>query len=127
MTMFRRFAGFMAALLLGMAVLAGCGTPAEQDRVTAVDPDTTIIDVRTPAEYAQGHLDGAVNIDLQSPGFGQEVDKLDRSGSYLVYCRSGNRSAYATQEMTSMGFTDVRDAGSLGQAENTTGLAIIAE
>ncbi|WP_024332575.1 rhodanese-like domain-containing protein [Gordonia hirsuta] len=127
MTVFRRFDGLLAALLLGIAVLAGCSTPAEQDPAAALGPDTTVIDVRTPAEFAQGHLTGAMNIDLQSAAFDQEIGRLDRSGSYLVYCRSGNRSAYAAQVMSSMGFTDVRDAGSLGDAGTLTGLAIVAE
>ena len=58
-----------------------------------------IIDVRTPAEYAGGHLDGAVLIDVQSPDFASRIGELDRNGSYVVYCRSGARSGMAMQQM----------------------------
>ncbi len=126
MTGLRRFLGLLAPLLLAAVLLTGCGSAAEPAAAAApVEPGTTIIDVRTPAEYGAGHLAGAVNLDLQSPSFADEVSRLDRSGAYLVYCRSGNRSAQAAQLMTSMGFTDVRDAGSLGQAERATGLAVV--
>lgn len=48
-----------------------------------------MIDVRTPAEFASGHLEGAINIDVQSPDFDQQVAQLDPSATYLVYCRGG--------------------------------------
>lgn len=69
----------------------------------------TIIDVRTPAEYAEGHIAGAKNIDIYAETFEEELAKLNRAGSYSVYCRSGNRSGQALQIMESMGFTDVID------------------
>ncbi len=69
-------------------------------------PDTTIIDVRTPQEYAEGHLPGAVNIDVSSADFVQQVQALDPTAPYAVYCRSGNRSAAAIQEMNQLGFTN---------------------
>ena len=68
-------------------------------------PDTVILDVRTPAEFAQGHLPGAVNIDVESPTFADEVDKLDKTVPYAVYCRSGNRSGVALDVMSGAGFT----------------------
>ncbi len=84
-----------------------------------------IIDVRTPAEFAGGHLDGAVNIDIQSPDFTAEIEKLDRDGSYVVYCRSGNRSGIAMAQMLDMGFSDVSNAGSVEEASNSLGIAIV--
>ncbi len=127
MTMLRRIIGPVAALLLAAALLAGCGSPSQVGpAAVAVEPGATIIDVRTPAEYAAEHLAGSVNIDLQSPDFAGQVGKLDRAGIYVVYCRSGNRSAEAARVMTSMGYASVRDAGSLQQAESLTGLAITA-
>jgi rhodanese-related sulfurtransferase len=70
-------------------------------------PGTTLIDVRTPEEFATGHLDGAVNIDLQGAGFGAAVADLDPSGTYAVYCRSGNRSAVAVAYLQDHGFDSV--------------------
>ncbi len=68
-----------------------------------------IIDVRTPEEFAEGHIVGAKNIDIYSATFEEEVAELNRTGSYSVYCRSGNRSGQALQVMKSMGFSDVID------------------
>jgi rhodanese-related sulfurtransferase len=68
---------------------------------------TTVLDVRTPAEYAAGHLPGAVNVDVQSPQFAQAVAELDPSGRYAVYCHSGNRSAVAVAYLVDHGFTHV--------------------
>ena len=69
-------------------------------------PGTVIVDVRTPAEFAQGHLPGAVNIDIAGD-FVAGIATLDPSAPYAVYCHSGNRSAAAVQAMTSAGFQDV--------------------
>ena len=68
-------------------------------------PGTTVVDVRTPAEFAQGHLPGAVNIDVSSPDFTQQLTALDPAAPYAVYCRSGNRSAAALAQMAAAGFT----------------------
>ena len=74
-------------------------------------PGTTIIDVRTPAEFAEGHLPGAVNIDIASPDFAAKVSTLDPSAPYAVYCRSGNRSASALAEMAAVGMTGAYHLG----------------
>jgi len=68
-------------------------------------PHTVILDVRTPAEFAAGHLPGAVNIDVESPDFGVELAELDPDVPYAVYCRSGNRSGVALDLMAAAGFT----------------------
>jgi rhodanese-related sulfurtransferase len=75
-----------------------------------------IIDVRTPAELATGHVVGARNIDVESAGFGQAIAALPKAGHYLVYCRSGNRSAQAATTMRSAGLT-VADGGCLADME----------
>ena len=69
-------------------------------------PGTTILDVRTPQEYAQGHLPGAVNVDVSSPDFTAQLAALDPSAPYAVYCHSGNRSGVAVSTMAEQGFTD---------------------
>jgi phage shock protein E len=63
-----------------------------------------IIDVRTPQEYADGHIHGAININLNSPDFVDEINKLDKNRTYLVYCRSGARSNTARKIMEESGF-----------------------
>ncbi|WP_122261786.1 rhodanese-like domain-containing protein [Ornithinimicrobium cerasi] len=118
------------------AVLAGCAdsaavpdpadaaaalTTADGSQDTSADPGlavedfaqvvaeagTVVIDVRTPQEYAEGHLEGALNLDVSAPGFSQELEGLDPDASYAVYCRTGVRSAAALQIMRDHGFTSL--------------------
>lgn len=70
-------------------------------------PGVTIVDVRTPEEYAQGHIEGAVNIPVEYPDFMDRVSELDTEGTYAVYCRSGNRSQPAVAGMASVGITGI--------------------
>ena len=69
-------------------------------------------DLRTAAEYSQGHIAGAINIDVESAGFETAVSQLDKSKTYLVYCHSGRRSAIAADHMHSDGLT-VLDGGAI--------------
>jgi len=73
-------------------------------RENAGKRDFVVLDVRTPGEFAQGHLEGAVLVDYRSPGFREEVAGLDKTKTYLVYCRTGNRSASALGIMRELGF-----------------------
>lgn len=105
----------LAVVLVALvALLAGCGSSQEP---AASAQYSAIVDVRTPAEFAQGHVEDAVNIDVQSPAFTQEITSLPRDGTYLVYCRSGNRSAAAADAMRSAGL-DVADGGGLEDMKN---------
>ncbi|MDX9731042.1 MAG: rhodanese-like domain-containing protein [Bdellovibrionales bacterium] len=79
-----------------------------------------VIDVRTSGEYAEGHVEGALNMDIYESSFRARLSALDKSKSYKVYCRSGNRSGQAERLMKSMGFKDVENMGSLGQALRKT-------
>jgi rhodanese-related sulfurtransferase len=69
--------------------------------------DFVILDVRTPEEFAEGHISGAVNVDVQAQDFEKKLRALDRKKSYLVYCRTGNRSRKATIAMEALGFRSV--------------------
>jgi len=112
------------ALLLGASfTLAGCA-PSEP---VELSEDTVIIDVRTPAEFATGHLDGAVNIDVQSPHFAAQIMELDPNGDYFVYCRSGNRSGQAIAQMNQMGFNgeNLTNGGSVQNASDLSGIDIV--
>ncbi|XUW99365.1 MAG: rhodanese-like domain-containing protein [Dehalogenimonas sp.] len=71
--------------------------------------DFMLLDVRTPSEFSQGHLAGAINIDYNAGNFQSEVGKLDRNKRYLVYCRTSNRSGLAVDIMRELGFTEVYD------------------
>ncbi|GAB3324783.1 hypothetical protein GCM10027511_33470 [Hymenobacter humi] len=75
------------------------------------DPSATVLDVRTPAEFAAGHLQGAQNLDFRAPDFEQQLRKLDPQGRYVVYCASGNRSGRASALMLELGIRAVTNAG----------------
>lgn len=117
----RRLVAVLGALLL-IATLAGCASAPEP--VTVPD-DAVIVDVRTPQEYADGHLDGARLYDVSGGQLAAALGSFDPDVQYFVYCRSGNRSAQAVTLMREAGLTDVVDLGSLDRAAQTTGLAIV--
>jgi rhodanese-related sulfurtransferase len=76
--------------------------------------DAVVIDVRMPAEFAAGHVPGAVNIPIVSTpdgvqAFGEKVDALDKNKTYLVHCALGGRSILATRKMEALGFANVND------------------
>ena len=70
-----------------------------------------LIDIRTPQEFASGHLPLAQNVDFYAPDFQTKIGELDRDASYTLYCRSGNRTSQALRMMQAMGFTDVTELG----------------
>jgi len=74
----------------------------------AGDPRFVLLDIRTPGEFAVGRIAGAVMIDYLSPAFRDEMAKLDREKTYLVYCRTGNRSKGALKVMRELGFRNVQ-------------------
>lgn len=83
-------------------------TPLRADEVIAAQPaGLVVLDVRTPSEFADGSLSGAINIDRFDPAFADHLNRLDKNAPYVVYCRTGNRSSEATAVMADLGFTNV--------------------
>lgn len=69
------------------------------------DENSFVLDVRTKDEVEEGYIPGAKNLDIyKGQGFVEELEKLDKSKNYYVYCRSGNRSGQACALMDQMGF-----------------------
>lgn len=99
--------------------------PAAATEVAEVADDTIIIDVRTPEEFAQGHLAGAVNHNVEDGSLEAALAGLDPGDEYIVYCRSGRRSAIATELMARAGFGAVTDLGAVEDAAAATGRAIV--
>jgi len=85
-----------------------------------------IIDVRTPAEYAARHVDGALNIDLRTAAFGGMLQEYPKDAEYLVYCGGGRRAGTARLRMQQAGFTDVTSYGILG-ASAVSGNPLVGE
>jgi phage shock protein E len=119
----KKIVSLLAALVTAVTVMFGVTACAPEN--TDMSAVTAVIDVRTPAEFAEGHLEGAINIDWQGATFAEEIAQFDPAGTYVIYCRSGNRSGQAISAMTEMGFTDLTNAGSLDQAAGVTGLPIV--
>ena len=68
-------------------------TPAAAQKLLAENKEVRVLDVRTPAEYAEGHIAGALNVDFKASDFAENVAKLDKNTTYIVHCRSGKRSS----------------------------------
>ena len=67
-------------------------------------PSVVLLDVRTPAEFNEGHIPNAVNIDVLAEYFTADIETLDKSKEYAIYCRSGKRSVDAAYVMSEAGF-----------------------
>ncbi len=90
-------------------VIKGKLEPATFKRKLAASPDALLIDVRTPQEFDQGHLDNALNIDYHGDDFDQKMAALDKSKPVFLYCKSGGRSGKTFHKLKKMGFKDVYD------------------
>lgn len=109
----KKFLAIIAAASVSL-LLAGCSSSASATNLDATsfsqktsEPGVVILDVRTPFEFMVGHIQGAINIDVESPTFESEIAKLDKSATYTVYCQSGRRSGIAVETMTKDGFKNL--------------------
>jgi phage shock protein E len=116
-----------ASLILAVAfALAGSFTSAWEKKATAApekaiyrnvnadefeklskEPDTVILDVRSPKEYAAGHIKNSVLIDFNGKDFDEKIKQLDKGKTYLVHCAVGGRSAKACTKMDNYDFLKV--------------------
>ena len=68
-----------------------------------------LVDVRTPKEFQQGHIEGAVNINLFDKTFLDQFTKFKKTDPIFIYCRSGNRTSSARKKLANIGFTKIYD------------------
>ena len=100
-------------LILGLFLsMVACAqkniSPQEFHDMITKDPKLQVVDVRTPQEFAAGHIKGAKNVDFRSPDFEKNIAKaVKKRKTVLVYCRSGKRSLNAMNLMVKNGFKDV--------------------
>lgn len=125
--MSRRFLSLAVLALIAVFAVAACdsGDTSDAPGAHTVKPaeaveiiesgERTVIDVRTPAEYDEAHIVGAVNIDVDGADFDARIAELDPQEPYLLYCRSGNRSDHAAGLMDDAGIKDIADAGGLAE------------
>ena len=113
----------VAATLVALTATLGL-TSCSTEKVDMASV-AAVIDVRTPVEFTSGHLEGAVNFDIQGMSFEDELATLDPNATYLVYCRSGSRAAAAVEAMNSIGIDNVTNLGSVNEALSATDLALV--
>ena len=82
--------------------------------------NNTIVDIRTPREFTQGYIEGAININYYDKTFLEQVAKLDKSKPIYIYCRSGSRTSSAAKKLKNLGFLEVNDleGGIISWAKN---------
>lgn len=100
------------------AILRDVGAE-EAAGLIAAREDLVVLDIRTPEEFAEGHIAGAVNIDFKSADFAEKVAALDTGKPYLFHCRSGGRSGQCIPLLEEAGFTELYHlrSGILGWSE----------
>ena len=110
---------FLAALLL-----VGCAAPAEEITYRQINMDEAItmmeegsgyiiLDVRTPEEFAEKHIPGAINVANETIGTDEIPELPDKDQLILVYCRSGNRSKQASEKLVALGYTNIVEFGGI--------------
>ncbi|MGB5385923.1 MAG: rhodanese-like domain-containing protein [Eudoraea sp.] len=99
-------------LILLLITQISC-TQTKSMSITELTPqhleNAVLIDVRTPEEYAEGHLDNAVNINWYDENFMNEFKTVEKDKTIYVYCKKGGRSASAAEMLNSAGYTEVID------------------
>jgi rhodanese-related sulfurtransferase len=123
-----------ATMLLAAALLTACGSatdtiselvpPTEAAEVVAEQSDVVVLDVRTPEEFADARIAGAINVDYYAADFRDQLDELDKEATYVLYCRSGNRSEDANRIMRDLGFAEVYEVDGGIVAWNGAGLPV---
>ena len=113
----------LIAALGAILLLTGCGgakapayrqvSPAEAAALMESETNYIILDVRTQAEYDQGHIPGAICVPNETIGTGDIPQLPDREQLILVYCRSGNRSKQAAQKLADSGYTNIVEFGGI--------------
>ncbi|MEM6414522.1 MAG: rhodanese-like domain-containing protein [Pseudomonadota bacterium] len=100
---------------------------SEAAAMVTEDETLVVLDVRTPEEFAQGHIEGALNIDYNGDDFESRIAALDKSKTYLFHCNSGGRSGKTEKMLKSLGFTDALHLKSGMSGWREAGLPEVAE
>ena len=114
----------LLSVFLTVILLAGCSAPKEaasyrqismDEAITMMEEESgyIILDVRTPEEFADKHIPGAVNVPNETIGEEKIPELPDKDQLILVYCRSGNRSKQASEKLAALGYTNVVEFGGI--------------
>lgn len=112
-------------ILMALLFLSGCAAQAQKEQIyrqinmdeaiamMEAESDYIILDVRTPEEFSEKHIPGAINIANETIG-SEEIPELpDKDQLILVYCRSGNRSKQASEKLVALGYTNIIEFGGI--------------
>ena len=104
----------IATVIAVGVLLTGCSSSSSATNLDSkafsnkiAEPGVVILDVRTAGEFAAGHIEGAINIDVEGMQFESGIADLDKTATYAVYCHSGRRSGIAVGKMADAGFTSL--------------------
>ncbi|MBQ6901210.1 MAG: rhodanese-like domain-containing protein [Firmicutes bacterium] len=118
--------------LLSLTLLTACAAPADKDisyrqitmdeAVVMMEEETgyVILDVRTPEEFAEKHIPGAINIPNETIGTDEITQLADKDQLILVYCRSGNRSKQASEKLAALGYSNIVEFGGINDWKGET-------
>jgi rhodanese-related sulfurtransferase len=105
---------FTLLLFVSYTGIVSCGQSSGYKTVDAAEfkkavdaKEGIVLDVRTPEEFTEGHIPGAMNVDYNGSDFKDKIAQLDKNQKYNVYCRSGKRSAASSQILVESGFKNV--------------------
>lgn len=97
--------------LFAALALVACGQsqdmPITDFSAADLDKGAVLVDVRTPEEFGQGHLEGALNIDWFSPEFDAQIGAIGKDQTVYLYCKVGGRSGQAKEKLQAMGYSHV--------------------
>lgn len=101
---------FYSPLLLVFVLIAACAQNTSKP-ISEVSQEelknVVLVDVRTPEEYAEGHLDNSLNINWHDTDFAEQFDAISKDETIFLYCKMGGRSAKAQEKLISLGFENV--------------------
>jgi phage shock protein E len=121
----------IAVVAASALFLTGCGSPAATNlgaadfQAKSAESGVVILDVRTSGEFMMGHIENAINIDVEGMTFEGDIAKLDKSATYAVYCHSGRRSGIAVEKMKDAGFKNLFNLANGIQDWQAAGLPLV--
>jgi rhodanese-related sulfurtransferase len=123
----------IAVIFASTLALTSCGGEAAaidlnptDFQAKAQEAGVVLLDVRTSGEFAAGHIEGAINIDVEGMTFEGEIASLDKSKTYAIYCQSGRRSRIAVETMNEAGFTKLFNLDEGIGSWQAAGLPVVA-
>lgn len=123
----------IAALFATTLALTSCGSSAGTNlgagdfQAKTQEAGIVVLDVRSSGEYIGGHIEGALNIDVEGMTFDGDIAKLDKTKTYAVYCHSGRRSGIAVGKMKDAGFTSLFNLDGGVEAWQSAGLGLVTQ